>query len=49
MHAPDCKMKLSKPSEEGTACVLVPCSCGQRDREYAEIQRLLDRAGEEKP
>jgi hypothetical protein len=35
-------MKLGKPSEEGTCAVLVDCDCGQREIDYAEIQRILD-------
>lgn len=41
-HKPGCSMKLSEPSEEGTCAVLVECDCGQREIEYAEIDRLLD-------
>lgn len=42
MHKLCCAMKLGKPSEEGTCCVLVECNCGQRAREYEAIRRILD-------
>ena len=44
MHKPGCAMKLGTPSEEGTCAVLVECDCGQREIEYVEIQRILDKA-----